>query len=44
MPKAMVIDDSKAARTILMGANEYMTKPFTEEIIADKLRLLGVLG
>jgi|SRR5579864_1353865 two-component system chemotaxis response regulator CheY len=25
------------------GANEYVMKPFTKEIIADKLRLLGVL-
>jgi len=25
------------------GANEYVMKPFSREIIADKLRLLGVL-
>jgi two-component system chemotaxis response regulator CheY len=25
------------------GANEYVMKPFTEEIIADKMRLLGVI-
>ena len=25
------------------GANEYVMKPFTEEIIADKLRLMGVM-
>lgn len=25
------------------GANEYVMKPFTKEIIEDKLRLLGVL-
>lgn len=25
------------------GANEYVMKPFTEEVIADKLRLMGVL-
>jgi two-component system chemotaxis response regulator CheY len=25
------------------GANEYVMKPFTDEAIADKLRLLGVL-
>lgn len=25
------------------GANEYVMKPFTREIIADKLRLMGVL-
>ena len=26
------------------GANEYVMKPFTKEIIADKLRLMGMLG
>ena len=25
------------------GANEYVMKPFTDDIIADKLRLIGVL-
>jgi two-component system chemotaxis response regulator CheY len=25
------------------GANEYVMKPFTKEIIADKLRLMGVI-
>ncbi len=25
------------------GANEYVMKPFTDEIIADKLRLMGVM-
>jgi two-component system chemotaxis response regulator CheY len=25
------------------GANEYVMKPFTKEIIEDKLRILGVL-
>jgi two-component system, chemotaxis family, chemotaxis protein CheY len=26
------------------GANEYVMKPFTKEVIADKLRVLGVLA
>lgn len=26
------------------GANEYIMKPFTKEVIADKLRILGVLN
>lgn len=26
------------------GANEYVMKPFTKEIIQDKLRLLGILN
>ena len=30
-------------RALEAGANEYVMKPFTEEVIADKLRLLGVL-
>ncbi len=25
------------------GANEYVMKPFTKEIIADKLRMIGVI-
>jgi two-component system chemotaxis response regulator CheY len=25
------------------GANEYVMKPFTKEVIADKLALLGVV-
>ena len=25
------------------GANEYIMKPFTKEVIVDKLRILGVL-
>ena len=30
-------------QAIEAGANEYVMKPFTKEIIADKLRLLGAL-
>lgn len=30
-------------RALEAGANEYVMKPFTEDVIADKLRLLGVL-
>ena len=30
-------------RALEAGANEYVMKPFTKEIIADKLRLLGAL-
>ena len=26
------------------GANEYVMKPFTKDVIADKLRLLGILN
>ena len=30
-------------RALDAGANEYVMKPFTDEVIADKLRLMGVL-
>jgi len=30
-------------RALAAGANEYVMKPFTEEVITDKLRLLGVI-
>lgn len=31
-------------KAIEAGANEYVMKPFTREIIEDKLRLLGLIG
>ena len=31
------------AKALEAGANEYVMKPFTKEIIEDKLRMLGVL-
>ena len=31
------------AQALQEGANEYVMKPFTKEIIADKLRLLGAI-
>ncbi len=30
-------------RALEAGANEYVMKPFTEEVISDKLRLMGVM-
>jgi two-component system chemotaxis response regulator CheY len=30
-------------RALEAGADEYVMKPFTEEVISDKLRLLGVV-
>jgi len=30
-------------RALDAGANEYVMKPFTDDVIADKLRLMGVL-
>lgn len=31
-------------RALAAGANEYVMKPFTEDVITDKLRLLGVIS
>jgi two-component system chemotaxis response regulator CheY len=31
------------ARALEAGADEYVMKPFTKEVVQDKLRLLGVL-
>ena len=31
-------------RALEAGANEYVMKPFTKEVIEDKLRLLGILN
>jgi two-component system chemotaxis response regulator CheY len=30
-------------RALEAGANEYVMKPFTEEVISDKLRLMGIV-
>jgi len=34
---------SQMVTALEAGANEYVMKPFTKEIIADKLRLMGLL-
>jgi two-component system, chemotaxis family, chemotaxis protein CheY len=42
----MVTTETQAEQMIAAleaGANEYVMKPFTEEIISDKLRLMGVI-
>jgi two-component system chemotaxis response regulator CheY len=33
---------AQMARALGAGANEYVMKPFTRDVIADKLRLLGL--
>ena len=41
----MVTTETEAGQVVCAlaaGANEYVMKPFTEEIITDKLRLLGL--
>jgi two-component system, chemotaxis family, chemotaxis protein CheY len=35
---------SQVATALQQGANEYVMKPFTKEIIQDKLELLGLLN
>ncbi len=32
---------SQVERALTLGANEYVMKPFTKDVITDKLRLLG---
>jgi len=47
VPIMMVTTETEAeqmAAALEAGANEYVIKPFTEETIEDKLRMLGVLG
>jgi two-component system chemotaxis response regulator CheY len=42
----MVTTETEIDRMVMAldaGANEYVMKPFTTEVISDKLRLLGVL-
>ena len=34
---------SQVTRALDAGANEYVMKPFTQEMIAEKLRMLGVI-
>jgi two-component system chemotaxis response regulator CheY len=47
VPIMMVTTETEVAQmsaALEAGANEYVIKPFTEETIEDKLRMLGVLG
>jgi two-component system chemotaxis response regulator CheY len=47
VPVMMVTTETEAeqmAAALEAGANEYVIKPFTEETIEDKLRMLGVLS
>lgn len=46
-PLMMVTTETETSQMIAAleaGANEYVMKPFTKEIIEDKLRLMGVLA
>jgi two-component system chemotaxis response regulator CheY len=33
----------QVVKALEVGANEFVMKPFTKEIIADKLRLIGAI-
>ena len=46
VPLMMVTTETEISQmtdALEAGANEYVMKPFTKEIIADKLRLLGLI-
>jgi two-component system, chemotaxis family, chemotaxis protein CheY len=46
IPIVMVTTETEIEQMVTAleaGANEYVMKPFTKEIIADKLRLLGLV-
>ena len=46
VPLMMVTTETDVEQMVMAldaGANEYVMKPFTEDIIADKLRILGIL-
>lgn len=46
LPVMMVTTETEMdqmVRALSAGANEYVMKPFTKEMIAEKLQLLGVL-
>ena len=36
-------ETSRIVKAMAAGANEYVMKPFTEDVIEDKLRLLGLI-
>ena len=47
VPVLMVTTETESDQMCLAleaGANEYVIKPFTDETIEDKLRMLGVIG
>lgn len=38
------VDKAHVVKALAAGANEYLMKPFTKEMLADKLALLGFPG
>ena len=36
-------ETSRVVKAMAAGANEYVMKPFTDDVIVDKLRLLGLV-
>jgi two-component system chemotaxis response regulator CheY len=37
-------EPSKMARALMMGVDEFVMKPFTREVLVDKLQLIGALA
>lgn len=37
-------ETSRVVKAMAAGANEYVMKPFTDDVIVDKLRLLGLVS
>lgn len=44
MMVTMESESSRIVRALAAGADEYVVKPFTAEVIEEKLRLLGLVG
>lgn len=47
LPVVMITTEThleSIAKALSAGANEYLMKPFTEDMVLDKLRILGVLA
>ena len=47
MPVVMITTETESSqieKALARGANEYIMKPFTREIILDKLQLMGLMG
>ena len=47
MPVIMITTETESSqieKALASGANEYIMKPFTKEIILDKLQMMGLMG
>lgn len=39
-----VTESDQMVKALMAGADEYIMKPFTKEVLVDKLRLLGIVS